>query len=90
MYISIVKEKRVNKFNEIAEFGKDLTRLKGIENSLDVIARKAKELVSADRCSVFIVDEEDNMLWSKHSDGIGRIVITADSGIVGDTYAKKE
>ena len=80
----------MNKFNEIADFGKELMVLDKMDNVLDLIAVKAKELVNADRCSIFIVDNEDQILWTKHSDGIGRIVISLDSGIVGSTYANKE
>lgn len=76
----------MNKFNEIAEFGKALMALESMENSLALIAKEAKRLVNAERCSIFIVDHEDKMLWTKLSDGIGRIVIGLDSGIVGDTY----
>lgn len=80
----------MNKFNQIAEFGKTLMTLSDMENALDLISTEAKRLVNADRCSIFIVDDEDQMLWTKLSDGIGRIVIGLDSGIVGSTYAKKE
>lgn len=80
----------MQKFNEIADFGKELATLENTENALDLISAKAKELVNADRCSIFIVDNEDGMLWTKLSDGIGRIVISLDSGIVGETYTKKE
>jgi len=80
----------MKRFNEIADFGKELMALEEMENVLDLIASKAKELVNADRCSIFIVDNEDQMLWTKHSDGIGRIVISLKSGIVGDTYLTKE
>lgn len=80
----------MEKLHEIAEFGKKLMALEDIEESLELIAQEAKRLVSADRCSIFIVDQEDGMLWTRLSDGIGRIVISLDSGIVGDTYQKKE
>jgi len=80
----------MNKFNEIADFGKELMALDKMDNVLDLIASKAKELLNADRCSIFIVDNEDQILWTKHSDGIGRIVIGLDSGIVGETYGKQE
>ncbi len=76
----------MQKFNQIAEFGKKLMALGKIENSLELIADEAKMLLNADRCSIFIVDTQDNMLWTKLSDGIGRIVIALDAGIVGDTY----
>jgi len=76
----------MEKYNQIAEFGKKLMSLGKVENSLELIADEAKELLHADRCSIFIVDAEDKMLWTKLSDGIGRIVISLDAGIVGDTY----
>ncbi len=80
----------MNKFNQIADFGKALSRLDTSENVLTLIGEEAKRLVNADRCSLFIVDKEDDILWTKLSDGMGRIVIGSDSGIVGDTYLKKE
>lgn len=80
----------MNKFNQIATFGKELVKVENIEETLGLIAKEAKEIVHADRCSIFIVDVDENILWTKLSDGIGgRIVISLNSGIVGDTYAKK-
>jgi GAF domain-containing protein len=76
-------------YNQIAEFGHKLMSLDGIENVLELIAEEAKKLVNTERCSIFIVDKEDGILWTKLSDGIGRIVISLDSGIVGDTYQKQ-
>lgn len=76
--------------HQIAEFGQKLMALGEVENILELISSEAKQLLSADRCSIFIVDAEDKMLWTKLSDGIGRIVIALDSGIVGDTYMKSK
>ena len=76
--------------HQIAEFGQKLMALGEVENALELISSEAKQLLSADRCSIFIVDAEDKMLWTKLSDGIGRIVIALDSGIVGDTYMKSK
>lgn len=81
----------MNKFNQIAAFGKELVKVENVDDSLELIAKEAKEIVNADRCSIFIVDESENILWTKLSDGIGgRIVISLNSGIVGDTYAQRE
>ncbi len=77
------------KFEHIAEFGKELASISEMEKSLDTIADKAKELLGAERCSIFMVDSEAKMLWTKHSDGIGRIAIGLDAGIAGRTYQKK-
>jgi GAF domain-containing protein len=76
-------------YNQIAEFGQKLMSLGEIENVLELISGEAKKLVNTERCSIFIVDKEDGILWTKLSDGIGRIVISLDSGIVGDTYQKQ-
>lgn len=80
----------MKKFNQIADFGRDLMTLDDMDKALELIGSEAKKLVNAERCSIFIVDNEAEMLWTKLSDGMGRIVIGLDSGIVGDTYLKKE
>jgi len=79
----------VKTFNEIADFGKELASLDNMDNTLSLIGEEAKRLSNSERCSIFIVDDEDHMLWTKLNNGIGRIVIGLDSGIVGDTYVKK-
>ena len=80
----------MKKFNEIAEFAKELMEQRELQPMLDLIAKEAKKLLGADRCSVFLVDKEDAILSSMHSDGIGRIVVALDAGIVGDTYKNAE
>lgn len=77
----------MSKIKEIAKFGQELMALKDMDNVLELIAKEAKRLLNTDRCSIFIVDKEDQILWTKVSDGIGgRIVISLDAGIVGETY----
>lgn len=76
-------------YKRIADFGKKLTSLAQIEETLPAISEEAKAIVNAERCSIFIVDREGEMLWTKLSDGIGRIAIGIDSGIVGETVRTK-
>jgi GAF domain-containing protein len=76
-------------YKRIADFGKRLSGLDHIEEALPTISEEAKAIVNAERCSIFIVDLPGNMLWTKLSDGIGRIAIGLDSGIVGDTVRTK-
>ena len=70
-------------YQRIAKFGKELTQFDKIDDTLPLIAEEAKAIITAERCSIFIVDHKSNMLWTKLSDGIGRIAIGLDSGIVG-------
>lgn len=76
-------------YKRIADFGKKLTSLDRIEEALLTISEEAKAIVNAERCSIFMVDRQGGMLWTKLSDGIGRIAIGIDSGIVGDTVHTK-
>lgn len=80
----------MSKIKEIAKFGQELMALDNMDNVLELISAEAKKLLNTERCSIFIVDKEDKILWTKLSDGIGRIVLSLDSGIVGDTYQKQE
>lgn len=80
----------MKKYNEIAEFAKELMEQNELQNILDLIAKEAKKLLDADRCSVFMVEKEDAILSSMHSDGIGRIVVSLDAGIIGETYKNRE
>ena len=80
----------MSKINQIAKFGQELMALDNMDNVLELISGEVKNLLNTERCSIFIVDKDDEILWTKLSDGIGRIVISLDSGIVGDTYQKQE
>ena len=80
----------MKKFNQIAEFGKKLMANSDRDEVLHLIADEAKKLVHAERCSLFIADPEAGMLWTKLSDGVERIVIDYDAGVVGDTCQRAE
>lgn len=79
----------MQKLGEIASFGKKLIETAQMENALELISIEAKRLLHCERCSIFLIDYETEMLWTKHSDGIGRIAISVDSGIVGHTFKTK-
>ncbi len=81
---------KVDSYKKIAEFGKQLLSDTSLDNALLLIADQAKDLVNADRCSIFMYDKEADMLWTKLSDGIGRIAISTTSGIAGDTFTEGE
>jgi GAF domain-containing protein len=76
-------------YKRIADFGKKLAQLNDLENALPTIAEEAKAIVNAERCSIFIADRENGMLWTKLSDGVGKIAIGIDAGIVGETVRTK-
>lgn len=81
---------KVDSYKKIAEFGKQLLSDTSLDNALLLIADQAKDLINADRCSIFMYDKEADMLWTKLADGIGRIAISTKSGIAGDTFTTGE
>jgi len=76
-------------YKRIADFGKKLALHHDLDNVLPSISEEAKAIVNAERCSIFIADPDGGLLWTKHADGIGRIVIGTGSGIVGSTALLK-
>jgi len=81
--------KNIKSFSKIAEFGRKLLARPSIELAIPMISSYAKELLEADRCSVFIYQEDKNCLWTVLSDGVEKIRISADEGIVGASFKQE-
>jgi putative methionine-R-sulfoxide reductase with GAF domain len=56
---------------------------------LPELAEMGRDIVSADRCSVWVLDRERKYLWTKVAHGVDYIKIPADSGIVGNAISVK-
>lgn len=82
--------KYVNKSQKLAEFAKELLDKKSLESGLPHIAKYVKEVVGAKRCSIFIYNGGKNELWTTLSDGVEKIIIPANKGIVGYTIKVKK
>ena len=79
-----------NKYSKIANFGQTLLSKKSLAEGLPHISAYAKDVIGADRCSVFVYNQSDDTLWSTLADGTDRIVVPAEKGIVGHTFVSKE
>jgi len=60
----------------------------GIQSTILTITMHANELVQADRCTVFLVDEGKEQLWSVASDSGKEIRIPKTAGIAGECCTK--
>jgi HD-GYP domain-containing protein (c-di-GMP phosphodiesterase class II) len=54
-----------------------------VDKLLVVLADMGRDLVSADRCTVWLADHNDGKLWSKVAHGVDRIEINMHQGIAG-------
>ena len=77
-------------YTKLAEFGKELLVKNSLEEGLPHISKYAKDIIGADRCSVFIYNEAQDELWTTIADGVDKIVIDSKSGLVGKTIETEE
>ncbi|MDY0122164.1 MAG: GAF domain-containing protein, partial [Sulfurimonas sp.] len=57
-------------YKKLADFGRNLLSKTSLVDGLPLISKYAKEVIGADRCSIFINDLEKNELWTTLADGV--------------------
>jgi len=77
-------------YEKLTQFGQELLTKKSLVEGLPFISMYAKKIIGAERCSVFVYNAEDNTLWTTLADGIDKIVLPAEKGIVGHTFMSGE
>ncbi len=56
---------------------------RNVDKLLIFLADMGRDLVSADRCTVWLIDKKNETLWSKVAHGVDRIIIPLSAGIAG-------
>ena len=72
-------------YSKLADFGRELLEKKSFGEGLPHIVAYSKEVMGADRCSVYIYEEDTDKLWTTLSDGVKKIVVPSGKGVVGYT-----
>jgi len=75
---------------KLVDFGRELQYKTSLVDGLPLISKYVKEIIGADRCSIFINDLEKNELWTTLADGVDRISIAQGKGIVGQTILERK
>ena len=70
----------------LLKLGKEILFQKNVEKLIETIANITREVLNADRCSIFLYDKEKDILYSKIAHGVKRLEIPKDKGIVGFTF----
>jgi PAS domain S-box-containing protein len=79
------------KLDHILDLGKTLKSEHNLDGLLHILGEKAREIVGADRCSIFVADHEHNELWTRVAQGVGsEIRIPYGSGVAGYAVLKNE
>jgi len=79
-----------NKSLKLAEFARELLTKRSLEDGLPLISKYVKDVIGADRCSIFIYDTNANEIWTTLADGVEKIRMSAQKGIVGYTIKAKK
>ena len=82
--------KYANTYHALANFGRELLDKKTLSEGLPLISVYAKNIIGAQRCSIFINDEKSQELWTTISDGVEKIIVPSDQGLVGATLKAKQ
>ena len=61
----------------------EVSSLRDYNDIIMVLANMGRALTFADRCTVWVVDEDNQEIWTKVAHGIEAIRLPMDSGIVG-------
>ena len=79
-----------NRYSKLSEFAKELLTKRSLEEGMPLIAKYAKDVIEAERCSIFIHDEKKQELWTTIADGVEKIVLPSNKGLVGYTIKIKK
>lgn len=70
---------------KLVDFARELLYKKSLLDGLPHISKYAKEIIGADRCSIFIYNAQSDELWTTLADGVDKIIVPSNKGIVGQT-----
>lgn len=81
-----MKELTANqKMELLLSYASKITQTKELDILLFDIANMGKMLIGVDRCTVWLLDEKRDILWTKVAHGIPTIEIPRNTGVVGES-----
>jgi len=81
---------KANRYSKLTEFAKELLTKRSLEEGIPLIAKYVKDVIGAQRCSIFIYDNLKHELWTTLADGVDKIILPANKGLVGYTIKIKK
>lgn len=78
------------KLQLLLKLGKELFCIRDQVHMFEVMNNLGRELVEADRCSIFIYDRDKDELWTKTAHNVEEIRVPAGKGVVGGAVNSNE
>ncbi|MBL0059716.1 MAG: GAF domain-containing protein [Elusimicrobia bacterium] len=77
------------RLNLLLDYTRRMSLRKDLESLLSLVVEAAREILQAERCTVFLLDKKNNELWSRVATGERTIRVPAHRGIVGETISHR-
>jgi response regulator RpfG family c-di-GMP phosphodiesterase len=74
----------------IFDYTAKIANEKSLDKLLMLMADLGRELIVADRCTLWLLDDSKNQLWTRVAHGVNEIRIPAQSGLVGSAVQEGE
>lgn len=74
----------------IFDYAAKIAGAQDLDSLLELDAGLARDLVGADRCSIWLVDAKNKRLWTKVAHGVRELHIPLGAGLVGACIARNE
>jgi len=74
---------------KLIELSNLLLNSKDLKKALEMATKKIKEIIEVDRVTIFIYSQKTNRLWTYIADGVEKLIIPANKGIVGYVVKNK-
>lgn len=81
----MTEENCKHKMGIILSFAAKIAQSKDIDTILFELASMGKSLIVSDRSTVWLINKDKNVLWTKIATGLERTEIPINSGVVGET-----
>ncbi|MBL8023712.1 MAG: HD domain-containing protein [Elusimicrobia bacterium] len=73
----------------LLDYARQMSIRKELDPLLGTVVNAAREILQAERCTVFLLDKKKNELWARVATGDHDIRVPADKGIVGQTIMER-
>src|SRR5579864_2503081 len=74
----------------IFEYAAKIAAAQDLDTLLELDAGMARDLVGADRCSIWLIDAKNKRLWTKVAHGVHELHVPLGAGLVGACIDRNE
>lgn len=79
-----------DKLDILFQLNKDLTQNSDFIDRITIISDTLKELMDADRCTIYVHDEDNKTFWTSYIDGYSYLEVKDNVGIVSEVFRTKK